>query len=86
MDVGIDFYAYGREICVHGFLYREVRKKIYPKDSFDNQYVQLLSFSKIEKFLFFEIAAEKTNNYSNKNKIVKIILNLAAFFVGMRLL
>ena len=31
MDVGIDFYAYGREICVHGFLYREVRKKFIPK-------------------------------------------------------
>ena len=59
-------------------------EKIYPKDSFDNQYVQLLSFSKIEYF-FFEIAAEKTNNYSNKNKIVKIILDSAAFFTGVRL-
>jgi hypothetical protein len=26
MAVGIDFYAYGREIRVHGFLQREVRE------------------------------------------------------------
>ena len=83
MDVGIDFYAYGREICVHGFLYREVRKKFIPKIVLIINTFNYFHFQKSN--IFFEIAAEKTNNYSNKNKIVKIILDFAAFFVGMRL-
>jgi len=35
-------------------------EKIYPKDSFDNQYVQLLSFSKIEYFFLKSLQKKPT--------------------------
>ena len=69
MDVGIDFYAYGREICVHGFLYREVRKKFIPKIVLIINTFNYFHFQKSKIFYFLKSLQKKPTIIPTKTRL-----------------